>query len=389
MTHPLKIPEVRLALADFRFADFRIVDWCTDLCRGSDGLTGICRSARSRELFNDYFSNERAGWLNNGQAVLLRSTTRPVYKPEFFNPSLVAQTQPGTVASKDAPLGIHWKTQKRMLELDYSVNFGNMPEHTYQAAKVYIDGSHKRLDSNDTPLTAEAFAKSNGKPPRFPDMPLSENYDDGKTITFLMIHGEMDERDPQAVLMGNGLNLDVPEIRYFGRPEVKRDQGAQLVALFNGYKITGQSTGEGYLVVAESDQKELRKVELLFDPDHDFAVNRERFFNDRIMTQERCFDDYDQTPSGARFPKSIITRKFCPLPEAKGAVQAGNAAPHELVTFEERITVIQADYNIKFPDGMFTPHFPPGTTVCDNRVSPPIQYKTPKDAKATATQPGK
>lgn len=319
----------------------------------------VYANPNGEELLTQFYRDNGSDLLS-GQANILVKTYHPLTAKDFIFPNYDNATAPEKKGADN---------YFRYLRERYDVRFSpDKPQRPYQAMRVYYDGDKKR---KDIAFLDEASYKSlRANPQEFINQDFGErHYQNDDKMTSISEVGESDKMNPQANVSLH--KLGIPKISKFGKTRVDEDVSKYMLEqlMSDRYVISTVETKDGVLVAAQSEIGKgfLTRIEVLFDPDNDYVVKRFATYGNGVLFEERIFNDYTQTSSGTRIPTHILIRKFAPAVGKDGK---------QYMSFEEETTVFFADYNVDLPETTFIPNFPPGTTVYDETVSPPIQFVT-------------
>jgi hypothetical protein len=305
-----------------------------------------------------HFYRDNGSDLLTGQANVVVKTNHPVANKDTFYPNYANST---ALEKQKAD------NYFRYLRERYDVKFTpDKIDRSYQAMRVYYDGDKKRKDV--AYLNEAGYKTLRANPQEFTHQDFAEvHYQNDRKMISISEVGESDKMHPQANISFH--TLGIPKLSKFGRARTDEKASAHMLEQLTSdrYVISTAETDDGLLVIAQSQEGFLTRMEVLFDPDNDYAVKRCASFGRGVLFEEKIYSDYITTSSGTRIPTNIIIRKFAP---AAGE----NGKPY--MSFEEETTVFFADYNVDLPDATFVPNFPPGTTVYDETVSPPVQFVT-------------
>lgn len=316
----------------------------------------------------------------SGQGEILIETRNPsITKEDFFPPQPPLDPDGNPVDNYQDSLASYYADR-------YDVNFSQAyPEEKYEAVRLYYSGEKKRKDISR--LTPTQYQQVLGDKKAYDTLPFNRYFDDGAKMYSINDQGEILSINPQVIIEHS--DLGIPPIHQYGRSRLSEDQAGTIVKwlLSDKYVLSGVETAEGYLVKAtkaEDQRGSLTAVEVLFDPRNNYVVKKATKYYDGFLFSEEVFDNYMQTSSGAQIPTIVISRKYAPSFRGSNAEDTSNAS-NVLLTFEEKVTVLAADFNVDIPDDVLTPDIPYGATVLDTTVSPPLQYTAGKVIMADNT----
>jgi len=319
----------------------------------------VYASPSGEELLTRYYRDNGSDMLN-GQANILIKTYHPITAKDLILPGY----ENGTDSEKE-DAEKYFKYLKERYDVKFSAD---KIDRTYQAMQVYYDGESRRKDI--AYLDEASFENLKANPKEFQNQDFAERhyYNDSK-MTSISEVGESDKMFPQANISLH--KLGIPKIGNYGKTVNDENTCNYMLEqlMSDRYVISTVETNDGIWVTAQSsmDKGSLTRIELLFDPDNEYAVKRYAAYMYGALFEERIFNDYIITSSGVRIPTNIIVRKYAPAVGEDG---------EQYMSFEEETSVFFADYNIDIPESTFVPSFPPGTTVYDESGPEPLEFVT-------------
>lgn len=242
--------------------------------------------------------------------------------------------------------------------LDYSLK---QDTATYTLERLYFDGNKKRRDY--APLSS-AMVQNIGNDPNVIDT-FSSNimaFDGSKSITLTSSQVPEGTTRSYANIMPHG-RIYCPKFQQFGHSyssasdvQVQRfidliDQG---LATFEQTTINGQVhvTFEMGLETGPS-----LKTKHIFAPDKGMSILYTVVYRNNQLSQEIICQDYAQTSSGEWFPRVYIDKRYVYV--------KGERVLASSETFEAIPGTVE--FNIPIEASTFSPEFPEGTEIIDER----------------------
>lgn len=241
-------------------------------------------------------------------------------------------------------------------------------KNIYTLERLYFDGHKKRRDYLS--LSPAVVENIRNDPNVIASLSLNVMaFDGSKSISLTSSQMPDGTTRNYADIMPHG-RIYCPKFHQFGRgAESARDFNLQTfidlidrgLATFKQSSTNGQvhSTLEMGLETGPSF-----KMERIFDPDKGMSILYTALSYDNQLSREIICQDYEQTSSGAWYPRKYIDNKYVYV---KG---------ERLLTSSETLEAIPGtvNFNIPIESSIFSPELPTGTNVIDERHSPPLEY---------------
>lgn len=304
---------------------------------------------------------------NNGKFDILQQVYHPYYPKEVFAvPGGLYGGANGKVDDEKEKKRYY----QRMAQM-FDINFNSSSkEYSYEASRCFYDGEKKRKDR--AILDSDYYHQLLDGKMAFTEAPFEKYYDNGSNKLTAILDQGINEKDPQVAI--TPAKLGIPRVHQFGKSRGTPKTAKLMVDLIQSgkYRIFGEMTQEGYLATAEADETmAFSKLELVFsEKDGDYVLKETRQYRMGHLYDEEHFDDYITMPDGSSLPTKIVTRRYSPFP-----VSIDGGVPEYKVVYEQKVTVLNAEFNTIIPEDTFLPHIPYGATVFDTTVDPPIQFE--------------
>lgn len=257
----------------------------------------------------------------------------------------------GKEFKSDRQKQIYLRTLQLTTSLDLSLKQDKV---SYTLEKLYFDHDKKRRDY--TSLSSAMVEKIRNDPNAIDTLTLSVMAFDGHK-SIMLTSSQMSDGTIRsyANIMPHG-RIYCPKFHQFGRNE--GDDWQRFIDGIDPEKSAfRQSTIDGQIHATVEMAHGGVKVEWVLEPDKDMAVVYNALYTNNQLSQEIICQDYAQTSSGEWFPRVYIDKKYVYV---KG---------ERVLTSSETFEAIPGtvDFNIPIEASIFSPVFPEGTEVIDER----------------------